>query len=70
MQGRYEVDNLKASPFDRIWGVGYGAANAEPNRGNWGGNLLGKALMRVRDRLRAEADWTAKGRVEPEKAKG
>ncbi len=45
---------VEASPFDRIWGVGYDAANAESNRGNWGENLLGKALMRVRDRLQAE----------------
>lgn len=44
----------KASPFDRIWGVGYGAVNAERNRGDWGENLLGKALMRVRHRVRAE----------------
>ena len=45
---------VEASPYDRIWGVGYGAANAEANRGNWGENLLGKALMRVRSRLQAE----------------
>ena len=43
----------QASPFDRVWGIGYSAANAEGNKGNWGENLLGKALMRVRDRLRA-----------------
>lgn len=47
---------VEASPYDRIWGVGYGAANAEANRGNWGENLLGKALMRVRDRLHADED--------------
>ena len=34
----------------------YGAANAEANRNNWGENLLGKALMRVRDRLHAEEE--------------
>ena len=45
---------VEASPYDRIWEVGYSAANAEANRGNWGENLLGKALMRVRDRLQAE----------------
>ncbi len=45
---------VEASPSDRIWGVGYRAANAAANRGNWGENLLGKALMRVRDRLHAE----------------
>ncbi|KAL6718898.1 hypothetical protein ACLMJK_003133 [Lecanora helva] len=42
---------VEASPFDRIWGVGYSAATAEQNRANWGENLLGKALMRVRSRL-------------------
>ncbi|CAD6571993.1 MAG: hypothetical protein ASARMPREDX12_004847 [Alectoria sarmentosa] len=47
---------VEASPYDRIWGVGYGAANAEANRNNWGENLLGKALMRVRDRLHAEEE--------------
>ena len=47
---------VEASPYDRIWGVGYSAAYAEANRGNWGDNLLGKALMRVRDRLHAEED--------------
>ena len=49
---------VEASPYDRIWGVGYGAANAEANRDNWGENLLGKALMRVRDRLHAVEDNT------------
>ena len=47
---------VEASPYDRIWGVGYAAARAEANRGSWGENLLGKALMRVRDRLHAEED--------------
>jgi len=45
---------VEASPFDRIWGVGFGEENASKNRKNWGLNLLGKALMRVRDRLREE----------------
>ena len=47
---------VEASPYDRIWGVGYSHVNAEANRGDWGDNLLGKALMRVRDRLHAEED--------------
>lgn len=46
---------VEASPYDRIWGVGYDLSNAEANVKNWGANLLGKALMRVRNRLRAEA---------------
>lgn len=47
---------VKASPFDNTWGVGYTAANAEANRGNWEENLLGKALMRVRERLQEEEE--------------
>lgn len=42
----------QASPRDRIWGVGYDAEHAEANRADWGENLLGKALMRVRALLR------------------
>ena len=58
---------VEASPYDRIWGVGYSAANAEANQGGWGENLLGKALMRVRDRLYAEDDATTNGLGEKEK---
>ncbi|ORY02736.1 hypothetical protein BCR34DRAFT_573963 [Clohesyomyces aquaticus] len=45
---------VEASPRDRIWGVGFGAKNAGNNRRRWGLNLLGKALMNVRKRLREE----------------
>ncbi|KAK4547746.1 hypothetical protein LTR36_000704 [Oleoguttula mirabilis] len=45
---------VEASPTDRIWGVGFGAAEAEANREQWGENRLGKAIMAVRDRLRQE----------------
>lgn len=45
---------VEASPRDRIWGVGFGAKNAEKNRAKWGANLLGKALMEVRERIRKE----------------
>ncbi|KAI9758313.1 MAG: hypothetical protein M1815_003516 [Lichina confinis] len=45
---------VEAAPRDRIWGVGFGAANAPANRERWGLNLLGKALMHARDRIRAE----------------
>lgn len=47
-----ERELVEASPYDRVWGVGYAAKNAEDNRDSWGENLLGKALMRVRERLR------------------
>ncbi|KAK3110420.1 hypothetical protein LTR53_015303 [Teratosphaeriaceae sp. CCFEE 6253] len=45
---------VEASPTDRIWGVGFGAATAEANREQWGENRLGKAMMAVRDQLRQE----------------
>lgn len=44
----------KASPRDRIWGIGFGAKNAGSQRKRWGQNLLGKCLMVVRDRIREE----------------
>ncbi|OCL13213.1 DUF1768-domain-containing protein [Glonium stellatum] len=43
---------VEASPFDKIWGIGFTEKGAEKNRHKWGQNLLGKALMDVRDRLR------------------
>lgn len=45
-------DIIEASPYDRIWGIGFAAADAEENRSNWGQNLLGQALIRVRRRIR------------------
>lgn len=45
---------VEASPMDRIWGVGFGPAKAEGARARWGLNLLGKALMVVREELRTE----------------
>lgn len=44
---------VEASPHDRIWGIGYDEKNALPNIQNWGENLLGKVLMKVRSVLRA-----------------
>lgn len=45
---------VEASPMDRIWGVGFGAKNAGAMRHKWGTNLLGIALMKVRERIREE----------------
>ncbi|KAH6859003.1 hypothetical protein BKA58DRAFT_51632 [Alternaria rosae] len=45
---------VEASPHDRIWGVGFAERDAEKNRYRWGQNLLGRALMDVRKRLREE----------------
>lgn len=49
-----ERELVEAAGSDRVWGVGYNADQAGDNRDNWGQNLLGKALMIVRDRLREE----------------
>ena len=45
---------VEASPTDTIWGVGFDAQNAEFHREDWGQNLLGKAIMAVRKRIREE----------------
>ena len=46
---------VEASPYDRIWGIGFNAVDAERvPQSEWGLNLLGKLLMKVRDRLRLE----------------
>ena len=45
---------VEASPFDRIWGIGYSAKDASANKDTWGENLLGVALMNVRRRLREQ----------------
>ncbi|KAI0450455.1 DUF1768-domain-containing protein [Xylaria acuta] len=47
---------VEASPFDRIWGVGFAAKGAEGRRDKWGMNLLGKCLMDVREEFRKEAE--------------
>ena len=46
---------VEASPYDKIWGVGMKAGDAGiENPNNWKGiNLLGFALMEVRDQLSA-----------------
>ncbi|KAK5169702.1 uncharacterized protein LTR77_005680 [Saxophila tyrrhenica] len=49
-----ERELVEASPTDRIWGVGFAAANAGDNREQWGENRLGKAIMNVRQKLREE----------------
>jgi ribA/ribD-fused uncharacterized protein len=47
---------VEASPYDRIWGIGMGAAHpSSQNPLEWRGtNLLGFALMDVRERIRSE----------------
>lgn len=41
---------VEASPYDKIWGIGFGIDDPKiENVNEWGLNLLGKALMRVRE---------------------
>jgi ribA/ribD-fused uncharacterized protein len=54
LMGTGDRELVEASPMDREWGIGFGSENAENNRSNWGKNLLGKALERVRTRIREE----------------
>lgn len=52
----------KASQVDRSWGIGYKAEEAMDNRANWGENLLGKALVRVRGCLRTRLGEVEEGK--------
>lgn len=46
---------VEASPYDRIWGIGYGENDPRiTNQEKWGANLLGKLLMSARDTLAME----------------
>ncbi|KAL0265092.1 hypothetical protein SLS55_001051 [Diplodia seriata] len=47
-------DRELASPYDRIWGIGFNSEHAEYVRDDWGENLLGKVIMAVRKRLREQ----------------
>jgi ribA/ribD-fused uncharacterized protein len=46
-----ERELAEASSVDRVWGIGFKAKDAEGNRGEWGENRLGRALMRVTERI-------------------
>jgi ribA/ribD-fused uncharacterized protein len=47
---------VEASPYDKVWGIGLGPADDKVlDESKWDGqNLLGKAVMEVRDRIRFE----------------
>lgn len=47
---------VEASPFDRIWGIGFDKNHAVGNESNWGLNLLGKCLMQVREEIKLEEE--------------
>lgn len=42
---------VEASPYDKIWGIGYEAKDALSNIDNWGENLLGKILTEISEEL-------------------
>jgi len=43
---------VEASPFDRIWGIGYDEKSALDNISNWGENLIGKILTELSAELK------------------
>lgn len=45
----YEL--VEASPYDRIWGIGYKEKDALDNIDNWGQNLLGVILTELSNEL-------------------
>ncbi len=49
---------VEASPYDTIWGIGMDANNLDRfDTSKWKGtNLLGKALMEVREKLKKESE--------------
>ena len=50
---------VEASPYDRIWGIGYTAKQAlKVPMDHWAENLLGKILMEVRTEIRLALDNT------------
>lgn len=45
----------EASPYDRVWGIGYGVNSREINdKSLWGSNKLGKILVEVREELKTK----------------
>ena len=40
---------VEASPYDRVWGIGYSANDALRNIDRWGENLLGKVLTELKE---------------------
>lgn len=40
---------VEASPYDRIWGIGFGQNQAEFHKKDWGNNRLGQILTELRD---------------------
>ena len=65
----YPLTHSQASKFDKVWGIGFDAAAAvRTPKEKWGQNLLGKALMNVRERIRKEMEEQGKGEGKEESA--
>ena len=43
---------VEASPYDRIWGIGYDSKEAFDNIDDWGENLLGKILTELAQEIK------------------
>ena len=43
---------VEASPYDRIWGIGYDSYSAIENIDDWGQNLLGKILTELAQEIK------------------
>lgn len=55
----HEYELVEASPYDRIWGIGYNSYDAMNNIPNWGQNLLGKILTDLSNKF--YSDLKSKG---------
>ncbi len=60
--GTGEREICEVSRVDRRWGIGFRADEALGRREEWGQNLLGKALVRVRGKVRERMVEIKEGR--------
>jgi ribA/ribD-fused uncharacterized protein len=60
LMGTGERELCEASRADRLWGIGYNAKEALQYKRLWGENLLGKGLMRVREKMKERLEEHAK----------
>lgn len=50
-----DMSLVEASPRDRYWGIGFSAEKAIERKKDWGENILGKLLMKLRDDIRIDS---------------